>query len=159
MPNHPAPVPDFLLALGEDDPSPPTPSSFPFAPPTSSPSEVLFQRTALTGSLAPARLLFASLRSGRGQERRNSNGAGAGVLSRCDPTWGWDSSVGRAPGAGPEPRARPGAPRAWASRPRVPRCLTGILANQGVRPGCHVTREAALFPARPEGGVELLCRA
>lgn len=55
---------------------------------------------------------------------------------------------------GSRARARPAAPRAWASRPRVPRCLTGTLANQGVRPGCHVTGEAALFPARPEGGVE-----
>lgn len=29
-------------------------------------------------------------------------GAGAGVLTVCDPTRGWDGGAGRAPGTGPE---------------------------------------------------------
>lgn len=109
-----------------------------------------FLSAGLSGSSAPASLLF---HLGAREEDRsaNSSSAGAGVLIVCEPNSEPGQRCRRRTGCGSRARAWPAALRAWASRPRVPRCLTRASANQGVRPGCHVTGEAALFPSAARG--------
>lgn len=56
--------------------------------------------------------------------------------------------VGSPRSGAPAPRAQQLRPalRAWASRPRVPRCLTRGRANQGQRPGLPCDRRGGSFP-------------
>lgn len=153
MPNHPTPVPDFLLALERMI------LPLPLLPPLPLRPLLLLLRFFFSAGLSPWKLgpCQASFRLPALRKRTRAQKLQWGTSWSSDqvrPNLGLGQRCGRRSRCGSGARARPAAPRAWASRPRVPRCLTGTLANQGVRPGCHVTGEAALFPARPEGGVE-----
>lgn len=141
---HSSPVPDFLFALEKMILPPPTPSSFAFAPPTS--SAVLFQ-WKLGPCQPPFRLPQFEKRTRAQKLQRGRSWRSDRVRSNSRPA----QSCRTRSRCGSRARARPAALRAWANRPRVPRCLTRAPANQGVQPGCHVTGEAALFPSAARG--------